>query len=77
MTHNQPTYKIEKGIEISRRGNARIYPFDQLEPGDSFFVPGAAHAKLSGPTNYARKRWPDRKFAVRSVDGGIRVWRVK
>jgi hypothetical protein len=62
---------------MPRRKNSRIYPFDKLGPGDSFFVPDATHGKVASSTGYARKRWPDRKFAVRSVDGGIRVWRVE
>jgi hypothetical protein len=54
MTHNQPTYKIEKGIEISRRGNARIYPFDQLEPGGQFLRPRRCPREII---------WPDKLCA--------------
>jgi hypothetical protein len=48
MTHNQPTYEIEKGVEIPKPWRApRIYPFDKLGPGDSFFVPDATHRNSS------------------------------
>lgn len=55
----------------------RKYPFNEMEVGDSFFVPlvgGESIAKIraaaSGYGNYNKKQ-----FTTLTVDGGCRVWR--
>ena len=101
-------FKIEDDIPvptISGRGRGgNVYPFDQLEVGQSFFVansedkPNAAKslastvssatARFAVPsedgatkTNKKGETVPvmveTRKFVVRSVEGGARVWRTK
>jgi hypothetical protein len=73
-------FKIEKNIPLSPSGSGRatLYPFAALDVGDSFLVPNAdrrTQQKLSTCGQYhARRR--GLKFATRSVDGGVRVWRV-
>lgn len=69
-------FRIEKGIEVPTIRRTSVYPLADMEPGDSFFVPGesvrdrsAAAARLWGRRN-------DRKFVSRSVDGGVRIWRL-
>jgi hypothetical protein len=73
-------YKIEKvGMPPARKTNAK-YPYDLMQVGDSFFVPGKRTAQLAGPTHSAAQRrgW---KLVSRfeAVDGvtGVRVYRVK
>ena len=70
--------KIEKGIlppPVSVKSN---YSFDAMEVNDSVFIAGemmgsqcrAAHAaRLEG-------RKHGRKFTTRSIDGGVRIWRI-
>lgn len=101
-------FKIEDSIPvptISGRGRGgNVYPFDQLEVGQSFFVansedkPNAAKSLAStvssataryavasedGATKVNKKgetvpvMVETRKFVVRSVEGGARVWRTK
>jgi hypothetical protein len=69
--------KIEKGIPVTdqRRGNHRKYPWDEMEVGDSFFVPGKSPNTISSSANYQSKTrgW---RFKVASLEGGVRVWRV-
>lgn len=61
--------KIEKGIPLANKWKGRnAYPWDQMEVGDSFFVAGKAK-----PT-YTRA---DKRFTLRTVDGGVRVWRIR
>lgn len=75
-------YKIEKGIPIpegcGRWGNAK-YPWERMEVGDSFFVPGRAAADMSGARQNAAKRF-GRAYGTKNEtkDGvrGVRVWRV-
>lgn len=82
-------FKIESGIPIPTPHNARkhpVFPFESLvEIGQSFFVPVAepTDRKRMGRilntrifTYYKLTSHKGRKFAVRAVDGGVRVWRV-
>lgn len=79
-------FKIDKGIPLVKRGQLvpRKYPTPLLEVGDSFFAPlkdDDTIEKLRARMNVyilgARRIFPDRSFALRTVDGGIRVWRTK
>lgn len=76
----QMKIQIDKDIPVfaqqhpSRR--ERKYPLNEMAVGDSFFVAGqkttgsaASNARTYGKNN--RKR-----FTVRSIEGGIRIWRV-
>lgn len=70
--------KIDKDIPPPPLGRAPAtrYPFADLEVGDSFFIPGATPQSISGSTSWARNKLTPRKFTVRTVEGGTRVWRV-
>ena len=72
------TIKIEKGVPIPDRGQGRpsIYPWNDMEVGDSFFAKGKSAKKFSGVAAKAGiiRGW---KFSIRTVEGGCRVWRVK
>lgn len=102
----KPTFAIEDGIElapVSGRGRGgETYPFDQLNVGQSFFVPNSAEKpnvakSLASTVSSATRRYAEeipgqtrvdrkgntvpaiketRKFVVRAVDGGARVWRT-
>lgn len=75
-------YEIEKGIEPPKgqMGRRRSYPFPDMEIGDSFFVPfeeGDLKVKAAvqaAATHYGKRH--GMKFATRSIEGGIRVWRL-
>lgn len=80
-------YTIESGIPLpppANRGPKSQYPFDNMQPGDSFFVPCSEadfiklSNRLTGAISRYRKVHPEAAFSVRRVDGesvnGIRVW---
>ncbi len=80
-------YIIEKNIPIARdnrggpgkrQARSRTYPFGRMEVGDSFLCTDRTAAQLaSASCNYAKKwRRLDRKFTVRTVSDGVRIWRV-
>jgi hypothetical protein len=79
--------KVEKtGIEIEKdvplpthRGKASPYPIAQLEPGESFYVKDKKISQMWNEIVRVKGQMPDktRSFAVRTVDGGVRVWRTK
>jgi len=70
-------FKVEKNIPMpqGRAGSAK-YPFDKLEVGDSFFIPGVKGREFAG-TAYSNGKRNRMKFSVRSVAGGCRCWRVE
>jgi hypothetical protein len=74
-------YKIEKNAY--RIGSTKKYPFDDMEVGDSFFVPhpkakAARQAALGRNSRPTPKHRPFRDhWATREVEGGVRIWRVK
>lgn len=102
----KPSFAIEDGIELApvvgRGRGGETYPFDQLNVGQSFFVPNSAEKpnvakSLASTVSSATRRYAEeipgetrvdrkgntvpalketRKFVVRAVEGGARVWRT-
>jgi hypothetical protein len=77
--------KIETGIPIppsrQRCKNQDLYPYADLEIGQSFFAaprPGKSIRQtamyLGGMSAYYAKK-TGRRFTLRVVEGGVRVWR--
>jgi hypothetical protein len=75
------TFTVETNVELPTRKGGRSgskYPFAQMDVGQSFLV-GSADAKvttLRSAIGAFMKGHTGYKFAVRAVEGGIRVWRV-
>lgn len=59
-----------------QKGKSFKYPFHKLDVGESFFVENLQSRNLGGSVTYASKVL-GRKFITRSMDGGVRVWRVE
>jgi hypothetical protein len=72
-------YKIEKGIKIPEFFCHRKYPLSEMEVGDSFFVEGTLKKNTinTAVSWWSKRKGNTRKFTIRKVDGGIRVWRIK
>jgi uncharacterized membrane-anchored protein len=71
-------YAIEKGIPLVGKKTSLVsskYPWAIMEIFDSFFVPEGNGKSISVSASQAGKGL-GAKFVVRSVDGGIRVWRI-
>jgi predicted signal transduction protein with EAL and GGDEF domain len=69
--------KIEKDIPLPVRngGPQRLYPFKEMEIGDSFLAP----IKQSAASGHARRASLalGRKFTTATVQGGTRIWRIE
>lgn len=53
------------------------YPFDEMEIGEGFFLAGKnAKSFIRYISVWKRRNNSVKKFTVRSVEGGIRIWRV-
>lgn len=102
----KPNFAIDDGIPLApvtgRGRGGETYPFDQLQAGQSFFVPNSAEKpnvakSLASTVSSATRRYAEviegqtrkdrkgnevpalketRKFVVRAVEGGARVWRT-
>lgn len=68
---------IESGIPIPKnnRGCKGIYPWRDMEVGQSFFVARGNVRTLNSSAGCASRRL-GRKFISRVMDGGVRVWRI-
>ena len=77
-------FTIEDGISVPERfvptstGRKSVYPLADLQPGQSFMVPQGEGdlKKIARNLRTATARLKGSKFTVRTVDGGVRVWRV-
>ena len=78
-------FQIDKNVELPPAQEVvakQRYPFDVMNPGDSFLVPteegktGRQLMQRISPSisRYAAKT--GRKFTTRIVDEGVRVWRL-
>jgi hypothetical protein len=70
----EPLFKIEKGVPI-RGAAADVYPFRDMEVGDSFLVPSGS-ARQARNAAYMFGARNSVKFKSRAVSGGLRVWRI-
>lgn len=76
-------FQIDKNIPIIDRnrkmGRPAVYPFDDMEVNDSFYVPNVTckmRHSIQSQMAY-RERVHKRKFISRKIDNGLRVWRVE
>ena len=69
-------YTIEKDIPAPH--GKSIYPFTQMEVGDSFFAEGKKFSAVySAAASFAKKHQNGWKFKARTLEGGTRIWRVQ
>lgn len=77
------TIQIDKGIPLAPSqpgkggGRKTIYPWRQMEVGDSFFVPDRTIRSFSGSAAQHRPRRFSMRTVVENGVSGIRIWRVK
>lgn len=72
-----PEYKIEKGIPLPKKityMSGLTTTARKLKKGESFFCP-LTMKQIHGSLRHARIDGV--KFTARSVNGGVRVWRIK
>ncbi len=81
----RPSIDLEVGVPIPPDGRMTrtIYPWNDMRPGDSFFVPlpdgpegKTRRTSISRLACYTARKL-DRYFTTRNVEGGVRVWRVR
>jgi hypothetical protein len=72
------TYEIENDIPLpsKHRLSAANVVLRDLKPGQSVFFPGVTANCVRGTIRRILGRPWRGEFVTRSVDGGVRVWRV-
>lgn len=69
-------YVIEKGIPLPTKAKTVCpYPWEEMEVGDSFLVPGAKRVTMASACRYAGKK-RGRRYIARPMADGIRCWRT-
>ena len=73
------TVQIDKDVPLSNDprlgGSRKKWPWGEMEVGDSFLMKGASIGSASRGAFDAKHRYK-RQFACRTVEGGIRIWRI-
>lgn len=65
-------FRIEKNVPLPEK---TVYPFDDMEVGDSFFDDTSGESKIRGEAGRASVM--GRKFKVKKTPDGYRCWRVE
>ena len=52
------------------------WPFHAMVKGESFLVPAKKAATLKSAVAVWHRKHPGDKFTIRTVDGGVRCWKV-
>lgn len=76
--------QIDKGIQMPARKTRTEYPFAAMQVGDSFAVPvgedqnaaTVARRLYTAANLYMKRANNGTKYAVRTMDGSVRVWRI-
>jgi len=77
-TKNNTEFKIESGIPMPkiRHGRKSTFPWQKLEPGQSFFVPDGNVSSLKSLC-YQNSSPTGRRFRALVEGNGVRVWRTE
>lgn len=79
-------YKIEKDVPIPKRGRKPMYPFGDMDVGDSFVFANPYSRSAQSRAGCAIRTWmkhspienvTDRIYITRRVDNTVRVWRIR
>ncbi len=70
--------QIEKDVPMPMNGvgSPVKYPFKDMQVGDSVFAEGQDSVGYAASAARAWGRINGRKFSARTVDGGVRIWRI-
>lgn len=71
------TIQIERGIPVPshNKGRRGLYPFRDMQVGDSFVVDQRRKASAQRAASFYGKSH-GQVFTARSVPDGVRIWRV-
>lgn len=72
----KPEHKIDRGMGFPIRKPTYIkYPWHEMKVGDSFPVPAGKYDTVANAARDFGKRH-GRKFSIRTIATGVRIWRT-
>lgn len=72
--------RIDKNIPVAQKktsGRMRLYPWHEMQVGDSFLFPKGIKPGSCYRCSYTASRTYGKKFVTRKTDEGYRCWRMK
>ena len=73
--------RVDRDIEMPPRVRSRngksVYPWTELEVGDSFLFPEHIQKKSAYSFAYQAGKKHGVKYEVRTVEDGVRCWRIE
>lgn len=72
-------FYVDKDVPIpAKRGRKTMYNFEDLNVGDSMFIPNKKTSTVSSALcTFKRRKGIETKFIVRQEQDGCRVWRTE
>lgn len=69
-------YNVESGVEVPKVRRKHLFPYAQMNVGDSFFVEGMP---IGAMCNYNKRNGLklQMKFIAKRDGEGVRIWRVE
>jgi hypothetical protein len=67
-------HTIERGLPLPPDAKVGVYPFGEMEVGDSFLTAVARRRVAAAASDYGKRH--GRRFSVRQQADGLRVFRV-
>lgn len=74
---NKISSEIPIPANVRKIGKRESYDFGHMSVGDSIFFKGETTASKQMTAAYVYGRYNGKKFTGRTVDGGLRIWRVE
>lgn len=68
--------KVGEKKRPKSKKRAPLFPFAEMNPGDSLFVPGEKTGEWAHDSMKKYARYHGKLFIARNVEGGLRCWRV-
>lgn len=70
--------KVDHNVSFEKaKRRTSMYPFETMNPGDSFLAPKNIKITTIRTAAYAHAKKLNMKFASKRTEEGIRVWRIK
>lgn len=72
-------FEVSKSVPPPKgasRGGRKRYPFDTMQPGQSFFVSELEAFRARTAAAAWKRRHPGWEYQTKAEEGGLRIWRL-
>ena len=71
------TLVIDKNIPLPDKRSVYKDIWDNMDVGDSFLVPPESKVTIRSSVYYANKKHSPKRFTIRTIESGVRIWRIE